>query len=81
VIDCSAITGVDYTAARALADLHQDLAKAGIVLALARLQVRRHGELEDMGLIKLIGAHRVFESRHKCLEAYRREVEGKGEAK
>jgi MFS superfamily sulfate permease-like transporter len=80
VIDCGAITGIDYTAARALADLHQDLAKAGIVLALARVQVRHHSDLEQMGLIKLIGAHRVFDSRHHCLEAYRSEIEGKGPA-
>jgi MFS superfamily sulfate permease-like transporter len=77
VIDCSAITGIDYSAARALRDLHQDLAKAGIVLALSRIQARHHGDLDQMGLIKVIGAHRIFESRHKCLEAYRTEVEAK----
>jgi MFS superfamily sulfate permease-like transporter len=80
VIDCGAITGIDYTAARAMMDLYQDMAKAGIVLALTRVQVRHHSDLEGMGLIELIGAHRIFESRHKCLEAYRQEVEGKGAA-
>jgi MFS superfamily sulfate permease-like transporter len=78
VIDCSAITSIDYSAARALKDLRQDLAEAGIVLALCRIQLRYHGELERMGLINLIGPHRVFDSRHHCLEAYRAEVEGKG---
>jgi len=72
VIDCSAITGVDYTAFQAVADLHRDLAKAGVVLALSRIQPRRHGDLERMGLVKLIGPDRIFASRGDCLAAYRK---------
>jgi len=78
VIDCGAITGIDYSAGRALADLQQDLAQAGIVLALARVQERHQGDLEQMGLTKLIGENRLFDSRHECLQAYRLEVESKG---
>jgi sulfate permease, SulP family len=55
-------------------DLHQDLAKAGVVLALSRLQVEPHGDLERMGLVQLIGANRIFDSRHACIEAYRSEA-------
>ena len=73
VIDASAITGVDFSAGRALAELQQDLAKAGVTLALARIQLKRGGDLERMGLIKLIGANRIFNSRRACLEAYRSE--------
>ena len=71
VIDCSAITGLDFTAGRAIADLRQDLAKSGVVLALSRLQVRSHGDLVRMGLLQLIGPNRIFGSRHECVEAYR----------
>ncbi|HME99882.1 MAG TPA: SulP family inorganic anion transporter [Terriglobia bacterium] len=74
VIDCSAITDVDFSAGRAVMDLHQDLAKAGIVLALSRLQVTPHGDLERMGLVQLIGENRIFDSRHACIEAYRSET-------
>jgi MFS superfamily sulfate permease-like transporter len=70
VIDCSAITAIDYSAGRVVAELQQDLAKAGIVLALARLQVRNQGDMEQMGLIKLIGPDRIFDSRHACLKAF-----------
>ncbi len=73
VIDASAMTGVDFSAGRALAELQQDLAKAGVVLALARIQSRKDGNLERLGLVKLIGAHRIFNSRRACLEAYRAE--------
>jgi len=74
VIDCSAITDLDFSAGRAIMDLHQDLAKAGVVLALSRLQVEPHGDLERMGLVQLIGANRIFDSRHACIEAYRSEA-------
>jgi MFS superfamily sulfate permease-like transporter len=74
VIDVSAITGLDFTAGRALADLCRDLAKEGIVLALARVPPSRYVGLEQLGLIKLIGANRIFDSRMACLQAYRSEV-------
>jgi sulfate permease, SulP family len=73
VIDASAMTGVDFSAGRALAELQQDLAKEGVTLALARIQVKHDGDLERMGLVKLIGANRIFSSRRACLEAYRSE--------
>jgi hypothetical protein len=58
---------------RALSELHQNLEKAGVVLALIDVQVRRHGDLERMGLIKTIGANRIFETREACVAAYRSE--------
>lgn len=80
VIDATAITGLDFTAGRALAELQQDLAKAGIVLALVVVQVRHYGDLERMGLINLIGANRIFESRQDCLAAYRSEYQTQNHA-
>jgi len=74
VIDCSSITNLDFSAGRALMDLRQDLTKAGVVLALSRLQLRPHGHLKRMGLLQLIGANRIFDSRHACIEAYQSET-------
>ena len=73
VIDASAITGLDFTAGRAMADLQQDLTKEGVVLALIVVKVRHHGDLERMGLINMIGAKRIFDSREACVDAYRLE--------
>jgi MFS superfamily sulfate permease-like transporter len=77
VIDASAITGIDFSGASALAELQQDLAKNGVVLALARFQPIAGGKGEEplkrLGLIKLIGPDRIFSSRTACVEAYRRE--------
>jgi MFS superfamily sulfate permease-like transporter len=80
VIDCSAITGLDYSAGRTLRDLQTDLARAGVVLALARVPTRHQGDLERMGLIDLIGSNRIFMSRQHCLEAYRAESQAEKES-
>jgi len=72
-IDAGAITAIDFTAGKAMRELHQDLSKAGVVLALARVQTRPHGDLERMGLIRLIGTNRMFDSRYACAQAYKAE--------
>jgi high affinity sulfate transporter 1 len=74
VIDATAITGLDFSASRAVAGLQQDLAKAGVVLALVVVPVKHRAGLERMGLIDLIGANRIFDSRHACLAAYNSEM-------
>ena len=73
VIDAGAITGIDFTAGKAVRELHQDLAKDGVVLALARVQLKPRGDFKRMGLIELIGANRMFDSRHACIQAYKAE--------
>ena len=73
VLDATAITGLDFSAGRALAELQQDLAKAGIVLAVVEVPVKHHANFERMGLVDLIGSNRIFDSKHACLEAYKSE--------
>jgi MFS superfamily sulfate permease-like transporter len=73
VIDATAITGMDFSAGRALAELKQDLAKAGVALALVVVPVRHGRNLERMGLVGLIGTNRIFDSRHACVAAYKSE--------
>jgi SulP family sulfate permease len=74
VIDARAVTELDYSAGRALAELHQDLSRAGVALALIVVPVRHQGAMTRMGLVDLIGANRIFESRHKCIQAYQLET-------
>jgi MFS superfamily sulfate permease-like transporter len=73
VIDVTAITGLDCSASRAVAGLQQDLAKVGVVLDLVVVPVKHRADLERMGLIDLIGANRIFDSRQACLAAYNSE--------
>jgi len=69
-VDATAITDIDFSAGRGLAELQQDLAKSGVTLALIVHMVRHHGKLERMGLIDLIGFNRIFETRHECVAAF-----------
>jgi MFS superfamily sulfate permease-like transporter len=73
VIDATAITGLDFSAGRAVAELQQDLAKAGVALAFVEVPEKHHDDLERMGLVELIGPHRIFPSRHACVAAYKSE--------
>jgi sulfate permease, SulP family len=70
-IDASAITAVDFSAGKELKELQQDLAKQSVVLALARVSDSLQRDLNRLGLTRVIGADRIFDSRHACLEAYR----------
>jgi high affinity sulfate transporter 1 len=79
-IDATAITELDFSAGCAVAELHQDLAKAGVVLALIVVPVRHFGTLKRMGLSEAIGASRIFESRQACVAAYRSECSAQVDA-
>ena len=69
VVDASAITGIDFSAGRALLELRQDLAKQGVVLALARVSSSLRADLDRQGLTAAVGTNRIFSSRKHCLAA------------
>jgi MFS superfamily sulfate permease-like transporter len=69
VVDAGAITGIDFSAGRALVELQQDLAKHGVVLALARVSPSLRADLDRQELTAAIGADHIFSSRKHCLAA------------
>lgn len=71
VVDAGAITSMDYTAGRALAELQRDLAAQGVVLALSRATFGLRNDLDRQGITPLIGAGRIYRSRKLCLAAFR----------
>jgi len=70
VVDASAITDIDYSAGRAVLELQQERAKAGVVLGLARINRQAHGNFDRLGLAAAIGENHIFASRRQCIEAY-----------
>jgi MFS superfamily sulfate permease-like transporter len=70
-VDAGPITDIDYSAGEALKELREDLAKLNVVLALARVTDQLHKDLGRLGLVDVIGSHRIFSSRSACVEAYR----------
>jgi MFS superfamily sulfate permease-like transporter len=70
VVDSGAITDMDFTAARALIDLQQDLARKGVVLALTRVSASLKVDLDRQEVTKALGPERIFTSRKYSLKAY-----------
>ena len=70
VIEASAITAIDFSAGRALLGLQRDLAREGVVLAVARVSAGLRKDLDILELTHAIGADHLFESRRDCLAAY-----------
>jgi high affinity sulfate transporter 1 len=74
LVDAEAITGIDFSAGRALIELQRDLARKGVVLALVRVNPRLRADLNRQGVTDAIGASRIFSSRKHGLAAYLDEV-------
>ena len=70
VVDAEAITNIDYTAARMVRQLHQELARCGVELAFARLPASLKADLQRHRLTEVIGPTLVFDRLHDALHAY-----------
>ncbi len=71
IVDAGAITKVDYTAARVVRELQQDLANRGVALVLAHVQSDLKPDLDRHHLTESIGPDRLFDTLHEALKAYR----------
>ena len=70
VLDASAITQVDSTAAAMLEEVRSDLADRGVALALAELHADVHGLLGRAGLLAAIGPGMIFDDLDDALRAF-----------
>jgi high affinity sulfate transporter 1 len=70
VLDASAITQVDSTAAAMLEEVRADLAGRDIALGLAELHAEVHGLLDRAGLIAAIGPDMIFDDLDDALRAF-----------
>jgi len=70
VVDAEAITNVDYTAARMVRQLEQELARSGVVLVLARVSLSLKADLDRHLLTGVIGPARFFDRLHDALAAF-----------
>jgi MFS superfamily sulfate permease-like transporter len=70
VLEALGIAAVDFTAAQALRAVIEDCRNRGIDFAIARLEsARARQSLERFGVLKLLGADRVFLSVAQAIEA------------
>jgi sulfate permease, SulP family len=67
VVDAAAITDLDYSAARTLADLHDELAHRGVMLVFGRVSPSLRADMNRHGLTMKIGAAQVHATLHEAL--------------
>jgi high affinity sulfate transporter 1 len=71
VVDAGAITSVDYSAARVLRELQDDLLRASVVLLLVHAPASLQADLKRHRVEEVIGADHIFDSLHEALGAIR----------
>ena len=67
VVDASAISDLDYSAARSLRDLVEDLEGAGVSTAFGRVTPDLRSDMERHGIVDALGEGRIFPSLHQAL--------------
>jgi sulfate permease, SulP family len=72
VLNTEANVEVDYTALEAVEALRAELARRGIVFALARVKQDLLDDLRAFGLVRTIGEQRIFPTLPTAVDGYRR---------
>jgi sulfate permease, SulP family len=70
VVDAEAMTHVDYSAARVVLRLKQNLTDAGVVLAFARVPWDLRADFDRHHLTEAIGEARIFRRLHDAIAAF-----------
>ncbi len=70
VVDAEAITNLDYTAARVVRDLHQELIELGVILAFARVGPYLQADFDRHHITEVIGTDHIYQRLHDALEAF-----------
>ncbi len=71
VVDAEAITNIDYSAARVVASLKNDLADLGILFGFARIQWQAREDFNRHRLTEIFDASMIFNRLHDALDAFR----------
>ncbi len=71
VVDASAITDIDYSAAKSIRDLLDDLARQRVEIVFARVSPYLRSDLDRHRITAAIGASRIFPTLHEALAAVR----------
>ncbi len=67
VIDASAITDVDYSAARSVGELCENLKRSGIEVIFARVNQYLRADMDRHGITPIVDASRIFTTLHDAL--------------
>ncbi|MGA2187183.1 MAG: SulP family inorganic anion transporter [Steroidobacteraceae bacterium] len=67
VLDCGAITDIDYTAAGATRDLLNDLAQQHVTVVFGRVSPYLRSDMDRHGMTPVIGPARIFTTLHEAI--------------
>jgi SulP family sulfate permease len=68
VVDASAITAIDYSAARAVRGLMNTLTARGVTVVFGRVSPYLRSDMDRHGISAALGASRIFATLHEALE-------------
>ena len=71
IVDAGAITDVDYSAARSIRDLLDDLARQNVSMIFARVSPYLKSDMDRHGITAAIGEGRIFTTLHEAIDAAR----------
>ena len=71
IVDCEAITNVDYSAAHVVCELSRSLTGRGITLVFARVHPELLADLDRHHITEAVGREHIFPRLHEALAAYR----------
>jgi len=72
IVDAEAMTDIDYSAARVVAELNSQLATADVALGFARMSPSSRADFERHHLSEIIPPERIFDRLHDSLAAFAR---------
>ena len=78
VVDAGAITALDYSAARMLRDLREELAQSGVELIFARVSPYLRADMDRHRIATALGPGRIFATLHEAVESVRGPAPGAG---
>jgi MFS superfamily sulfate permease-like transporter len=71
IVEAGAITDLDYSAARSIRELLDDLACQGVVIIFARVRPYLKADMDRHGITAALGATRIFPTLHEAIAAAR----------
>jgi high affinity sulfate transporter 1 len=69
IVDCSAITDIDYSAAQVMRDLLDEFARRDITVLFARVNLYMRADMDRHCITPVVGEARIFGTLHEALAA------------
>lgn len=76
IVDAGAITAIDYSAARSVRDLLDDLARQHVCMVFARVSPYLRSDMDRHGITAAAGEARIFATLHEALAIMRADIPG-----